>query len=113
MGFRRSFPTKHSHDGINTLLRKQRIASHSSRILRTLSRFRSFVTSTFIKVTGTSSRDEDGIDWGDVGSGKSEELAEEVCGDFGGVLKEDEEMRFKLKRLDRTLQKTNRTDTYR
>ena len=49
----------------------------------------------------------------EVGSGESEEHAEEVCGDFGGVLKEDEEMRFKIGRLNRTLQKTKRTDTYR
>ena len=64
MGLGRSFPTKHSHDGINTHLRKQRTAAHSNCLTRTLSRFRFFVTSTFIKVTGRSSRDEDGIDWG-------------------------------------------------
>lgn len=63
MCFRRSFPTKHSRDGINTLLHKQRIANHKNCVTRALSRFRFFVTSTFIKVTGRSRRDEDGIDW--------------------------------------------------
>ncbi|KAF6240101.1 hypothetical protein HO173_001711 [Letharia columbiana] len=66
MWVRRSFPTKHSHDGINTLRRKRRTASHGNRIARALSRFRSFAASTVIKATGSSGRDEDedGIDWG-------------------------------------------------
>ncbi len=63
MCFHRSFPTKHSRDGINTLIHKQRIANHKNCVTRTLSRFRFFVTSTFIKATGRSRRDEDGIDW--------------------------------------------------
>ena len=64
MCFRRSFPTNHAHDGINTLVRKQRTASHTNAVTRALSRFRFFASSTFIKATGRSRRDEDGIDWG-------------------------------------------------
>ncbi|KAF6228215.1 hypothetical protein HO133_007945 [Letharia lupina] len=91
MWVRRSFPTKHSHDGINTLRRKRRTASHGTRIARALSRFRSFAASTVIKATGSSGRDEDedGIDWGseeNLGEGRRTETTDgAVCATPTGI----------------------------